>query len=564
MLVNLHVKNLALIEESEVEFGPGLNILTGETGAGKSMLLGAVNLALGGKFEKEMLHKGESEALVELCFQCSREQCPELYAKLAEQEIPVDEDQIFLSRRMQTGKSVYRLNGEVVNAKLVKEAAEYLLDIHGQHEHQSLLRKSKHLEILDAYIGSEAQELLQKISTELTALNQLKRELQDNSAEGDALKREQDLLAYEVQEIQQAHLREGEDEQLEETYRLMVNGQKITSALAECGSYTDSDRDGASTAISRALRCLYGITDYDKKLENMATQLSEIEDLLNDFNRDLADYQESLEFDPGAFAEIEDRLNVINRLKDKYGATVARVLEACEEKQARLDQIEHYDEYLADLQKRILKQQAVLDTLCDKLSALRREGAKTLTGELIGALEGLNFAQVRLEIAIEPREEATSKGRDDVEFLISTNPGEDLKSLSHVASGGELSRIMLGIKTILARKDEIDTLIFDEIDTGISGKTAWQVAKQLSTVASAHQVICITHLPQIASMADVHFVIEKQVEGDRTTTAIRPLDGQESKQELGRLLGGGETTQAVLDNAEDMLSQARKFKLDIQ
>lgn len=561
MLVSLHVKNLALIEETEVEFGEGLNILTGETGAGKSILIGSVNLALGARFDKDMLRQGAESALVELLFSCPPQERA-LREKLQELEIPMEEDTVLISRRMQPGKSVLRINGETVSARQVKEVAELLIDIHGQHEHQSLLHKKKHMEILDAYGGQEAQEALAAAAQCHREMTRIAQERAKNILDQETLKREQDLLAFECQEIQEAALRPGEDEILEENYRRMTNGKKITEALDEVRQYAGNEEGGAGSALSRALRCIHGITEYDSRLEQMAEQLTQIDDLLSDCNRDMAQYSDTLVWDEQDFRQTEDRLNCINRLKDKYGSTLEQILQVYEQKCRRLEKLADYDLYMSELERKLSQAEEELSRACEKLTAIRRESAVGLTKVLTGALQGLNFLTVQLEIRVLDRQPITAKGWDEVEFLISTNPGEAVKPLAQIASGGELSRIMLAIKTVLASRDDIDTLIFDEIDAGISGKTAWKVSEQLNCVARAHQVICITHLPQIAAMADRHFVIEKTASEDSTVTDIRLLAGDENLQELGRLLGSDGMTDAVLGNAREMRQQALKHKTD--
>lgn len=559
MLQSLHVKNLALIEETEVEFGPGLNILTGETGAGKSLLLGSVNLALGGKFEKEMLRKGAESALVELIF---AEEDERIREKLLSFEIEPEADgTIIISRKLQVGRSVCRLNGETVTAKQVKELAELLLDIHGQHEHQSLLHKKKHKEILDAFCGEEYFPLAMQVEETYRQCKELRKNLEDATMDEDAKAKEQALAEFEWQEIEAAHLVPGEDEELEQRYRIMVNSKKITESLSESYRYTGSDfENGAGGALSRALRALRSVTMYDSRLEELEGQLSEIDNLLSDYNRDVADYMETCEFDGEDFATVEERLNTLNRLKDKYGKTIEDVLAYGEQRQRLLERLGDYDAYISKLQQQLAEAESKLQCACENLSALRKKNALVLQEQLKQALIHLNFLTVEFEIAVRPEGTITVKGYDDVEFLITTNPGESLKPLSQVASGGELSRIMLAIKTVLAGKDAIDTLIFDEIDAGISGRTAWRVSEQLSRVAAGHQVICITHLPQIAAMADSHFVIEKSSTSESTITDIRRLEEEASLAELARLLGSDELTEAALENAKEMRRQAVEYK----
>ena len=558
MLQRLHVKNLALMEETEVEFTEGLNILTGETGAGKSLLIGSINLALGAKFEKDMLRNGAENALVELVFSCEGKSVRE---KLAQLELEPEEDTIILSRRMQPGKSVFKINGESVTAKQVKELADVLLDIHGQHEHQSLLHKKKHMEILDAYCGDAYPEPAQAVAEAYETCRRLEKELAEESMDETEKAREQSLAEFELKEIEEAGLREGEDEELEQIYRRMSNSRKINEGLAESYQYSGTEGEGgAGAALSRSLRSLRSVAAYDKRLEELEAQLAEVDNLLADYNRDIVEYMQDCEFDGEEFARVEERLNTINRLKGKYGASIQEILDYGASRQAVLDKLSDYDAYVQGLSKELEEAKHRLESACGELSKVRQENAKQLTERLKEALTQLNFLTVEFETAVRPEGQITAKGYDDVEFLISTNPGESLKPLSQVASGGELSRVMLAIKTVLAGKDDIDTLIFDEIDAGISGKTAWKVAGQLNIVSSGHQVLCITHLPQIAAMADTHFVIEKSSTDESTITDIRQLEGDEELAELARLLGSDTLTQAALSNARELREQAMAQK----
>lgn len=558
MLLGLHVKNLALIEETEIEFGEGLNILTGETGAGKSVLIGSINLALGGRFDKDMLRKGTDNALVELVFSVGEDK--ELLSKLQETDIPMDDDTITITRRLQSGKNISKINGETVNTRQLKEIAEYLLDIHGQHEHQSLLHKKKHMEILDAYIGDKAYSALDAIIFEYSKIQELKKKIELEALDENAKQREQALLEFETNEIENARLSIGEDEKLELQYRRLVNSKKITEALSESYRHTGSDvTNGAGNSLGRALRCLNGICEYDDKLGELQEQLSQIEDLLVQYNRDVSIYMSDMEYEEEDFQKIEERLNELNRLKNKYGDSIGKIMEAYEERKERLEKLADYDTYINGLISQLSTMEKRLYVACENLSQIRKENAEELKIKLEKALKNLNFLAVNFDISIKQKD-ITPNGFDDVEFLISTNPGETLKPLGQVASGGELSRVMLAIKTVLASKDSIDTLIFDEIDTGISGKTAWRVAEQLNVVAKEHQVICITHLPQIAAMADRHYLIEKSAEEGNTITQINQIEGQAQMVEMARLLGGDSITDAAISNAMEMRRQALEQK----
>lgn len=554
MLQSLHVRNLALMEETEVEFGPGLNILTGETGAGKSLLIGSVSLALGGKFEKEMLRKGADSCFVEMVFS---DESREVAGKLKSMDIGDGEGCVIISRKMQVGKSTYRINGETVTAKQVKELSELLIDIHGQHEHQSLLNKKKHLEILDEYGRDEALAVKREVSECFRQCGEIKAKLESETMDEASRAKEQSLAEFELNEIDEAGLVIGEDEELEKKYRLMVNSRKIAENLSESYRLSgNDDESGAGGSLSRALRALRNVTVYDERLEGLEEQLSEIESLLSDYNRDVAGYLDAYDYDPEDYNRVEERLNAINRLKEKYGGSIEKIQEYAGERRRYLERLADYEAYISGLRRQYDETYEKLTDSCGRLSEIRQRNAAKLSELLREALVNLNFLTVQFEIEVRPEQEITSRGYDDVEFMISTNPGEPLMPLSHVASGGELSRIMLAIKTVLAGRDGIDTLIFDEIDAGISGKTAWKVSGQLDAVAHAHQVICITHLPQIAAMADRHFVIEKSSTADSTITDIKALDEKGSLAELARLLGSGELSAAALENAQHMREQA--------
>ena len=389
----------------------------------------------------------------------------------------------------------------------------------------------------------------------------LEKKITEETLDDTSRSREQSLAEFEQKEIADASLQPGEDEELEQAYRKMSNSRKIAESLAESYQLSGNDaEDGAGNSLSRALRALRSVTMYDPALEQMEEQLAEVENLLSDYNHDVSEYMSDLEFDEEDFRSTEDRLNTINHLKGKYGNTIEEILRYKEEKEAYLEKLVDYDAYMQKLNAEWEEKRALLKKACEELSEIRRKNAAVLTQKLKDALIGLNFLTVEFDIAVRPGQAITTKGYDDVEFLISTNPGESLKPLNQVASGGELSRVMLAIKTVLAGKDAIDTLIFDEIDTGISGRTAWKVAEQLSLLAGAHQVICITHLPQIAAMADVHFIIEKSSTDDMTITDIHKVAEEESLAELARLLGSDALTEAALSNAKEMKEQANGFK----
>lgn len=557
MLRNLHVKNLALIEEAEVDFTPGLNILTGETGAGKSIIIGSVNLALGEKIVKEMIRENDKPALVELIFEVEDEQVRQ---QLLAMDIVPEENEVIMSRKISGGRSVARINGESVPASRMREAASLLIDIHGQHEHQSLLKKKKHLEILDDYAKEALAEYKEQLKENYSIYQKLKKELEESSLDEEARMRELSLLEYEVHEIEEAALKPGEDEQLEADYRRMSNGRKIMEALSISQDMTASMSEGASERIGRALRELGSVADYDEKVQLLAEELTEIDNLLNDFNRELADYMADAEFDEETFLETERRLDEVNHLKSKYGNTIEKVLEECDTKQKQIEKLQDLDAYRRDLNDRMEKIQKEMEKLCNKVTDIRKKYAKELTSQVEAALVDLNFLDVHFTMNFETLSDFTANGRDDAEFLISTNPGEPPKPLGKVASGGELSRIMLALKTVLAENDKIGTLIFDEIDAGISGRTAQAVSEKMNVIGKSHQVICITHLPQIAAMADSHYLIAKEVVGQNTISSISQLTEAESIAELARMLGGVKITDTVLESAKEMKTLAQNAK----
>lgn len=554
MLLGLHVKNLALIEKADVEFAEGLNILTGETGAGKSIIIGSVGLALGGKASKDMIRQGEESAYVELIFSVDEE---EKKAVLADLDIvPDEEGLLIISKKITQTRSTSRINDETVTASRLRAVTGLLLDMHGQHEHQSLLHKQKHLEILDEYSRNETEQLKKKAADGYKKYLALKEALAGFSLDEEGRRRETDFTRFEIDEIENAALRPGEEEELAVRYRKFVNGQKIAECMQSAYRAVDSDE------IGRALRDVESVLRYDDGLQQIVNGLADAENILNDLNRSISDYMHEMEFDEEDFKETETRLELIRGLMAKYGSTENEVLKRLEEKKMRLAELEHYDELAAEAALAFAAQEKELEQLCEELSEARKKAAAVLEDRIREELLDLNFLHVEFKIDIRRIDHFTAAGFDEAEFLISTNPGSSApRPLGEVASGGELSRIMLAIKTVLADTDDIPTLIFDEIDTGISGRTAQMVSERLSYIAKKHQVLCITHLPQIAAMADTHFEIKKTVENGRTVTKIHKLNENEQFEELARLLGGAEITEAVRENAREMKRLAMERKV---
>ena len=556
MLENLYVKNLALIEEEDITFLDGLHILSGETGAGKSIILGALGLALGGKVSKDMLRDPGKEALVEAVFRITRDSQRK---QLAELDIEPYDDEVILSRKITESRSVAKINGEMVPAIKMKEVGDIFLDIHGQNDHQSLLHKKKHLEMLDEYAKNEVGPLKERMQTAYKTYAAKQQEWKEaNQLDGDR-EREISFLEYEIKEITEANLEIGEDARFENQYRRLSNSKRIMEALSEAYQQT-SGSDGASEQVGRAVQRLHQILSYDEALEPMFESLNDIVSLLSDFIRDLSQYMAEAEFDEEMFAQIDGRLNEINRLKDKYGATIEDILATKQEKEDRLEKLMHHEAYLAKLTQALNDAKKEAEDAAFALSGMRKRYAKELSGKVEEALMDLNFLDVHFSMEFLQTDHIGADGYDDAQFMIRTNPGEPIRPLKDIASGGEMSRIMLAIKTVLAEHDDIDTLIFDEIDAGISGRTAQAVSEKLHLVAKEHQVICITHLPQIAAMADHHYLIQKDVVGNETISSIEALSYHDSIKELARMLGGTTITQTVLDNAKEMkdLAQGKK------
>lgn len=550
MLTNLHVKNLALIDEIEVEFGPGLNILTGETGAGKSIIIGSVNLALGRKMSKEMIRKGEHSALVELVFQTRN---PKVLSKLKEMEIDTADGQVIITRKMSESRSISKINGETCTVSQIKQLAEELLDIHGQHEHQSLLYQERQLAILDAYGKVQTAASKREVEASYQVYRRLQKELEQYQMDEEARAREIAFLEFEIQEIEEADLKKGEDEQLEQQYRKMSNARKIADSLNQVHMLTGyQENSGAGEQVGRALRELGAVADCDEQMKSMLSVLNDIDGLLNDFNREVSGYMTELTFSEEEFFRMEKRLDELNHLKSKYGNSIEEIFLYKKKQSEKLEQLQNFEARKAELLEELRCAEEKLDAASHNLSKNRQFYSEKLEKEIVEELKELNFADVKFGIAFSKMDHYTKQGFDMIEFQISTNPGEPVKALTKVVSGGELSRIMLAIKTILADKDDTETLIFDEIDTGISGRTAQKVSEKMARIGRNHQVLCITHLPQIAAMADEHFEILKSVEGMETRTRIHRLSEDESILELARILGGAKITQAVEKNAKEM------------
>ena len=555
MLQNLHVKNIALIDETEVDFGQGLNILTGETGAGKSILLGSVGLALGGKYSSDLLRNGAENGLVELTFSVDDGQ---IRQKLEEMDIIPDDGMVTLTRKFTGSRSISRINGETVNTGKLKEAAELLIDIHGQHDNKTLLQRKNHLVLLDLFGRKEIAPIKSEMSKCYKEYRAICKKEEETSLNDEERRRELSLYEFEVHEIEEAALRENEDEELEETYRRMTESRKITDAVAQTYRYTCEDSSAnAGDCLTRAIRAFREAAEFDEEGDRLCALLMDVDSLLNDFNRELSEYASKFEFSEEEFKETEERLNLINHLKAKYGSSVSDVLAYCESKRHRIEQLNDYDAYIKQIEEEKEKALKKVERVTKKLHDVRNRYKTVFADEICIHLKELNFLDTRFEIHLKDAGQFSANGKDEAEFYLALNPGEPVKPLENIASGGELSRIMLAIKTVLADAEDTPTLIFDEIDAGISGVTAAKVGEKLKLIGKSRQVICITHLSQIAAVADSHFLIEKSPENESVKTRIRLLNEEDSVKELARILGGDKITSSIMESAREMKEMAK-------
>lgn len=561
MLLNLHVKNLALIEEVDVDFEKGLIVLTGETGAGKSLILGSVNIALGNKASKDMIRKGTDYSLVELTFSVS-ENCAK---QLKKYDIYMEEDNIVtVTRKISEGRSISKINGETVNIKTLKNVMSLLIDIYGQHDHQSLLYTKNHLDILDKFAKDSILELKEQIKEEYSKYTKLIKKLEEFNIDEGQKAREIEFAEYEVNEIESANLKPEEDVHVEEEFKKLSNSKEIVSALSEIyNALSYETAGGLGDIINKAVMDINSIKGMDEKISQFQTELYDIDNLCRELTSQIYDYNSGMDFNPEYVREVEERLDVINHLKLKYGNSIEEILRYKEEKEEYLEKLNNMTDEMESVKNQISELEGTLNNLCTKLSEQRKKAAKELEVLVKQALVDLNFIAVEFEIQITRKESIGENGFDNVEFMISTNPGESVKPLVKVASGGELSRIMLAIKSILATEDDIDTLIFDEIDTGISGQTAMKVAEKMAKISRNHQVICISHLSQIAAMADSHYLIKKTADENSTTTSIKKLTRQQSIEELVRINGGSGITEAGLIHATEMKDMADRTKSNL-
>jgi len=559
MLEGLHVKNLVIIDEAEVSFGGGLNILTGETGAGKSVVIGSINLALGAKAGKNLVRAGKESGFVELVFSVNND----VGDKLRRLDIIPEDGLVVITRKFTGERSVSKINGETVTLSKVKEAAALLLDIHGQTENQTLQLSKNHLELLDKYCKEEVKPYKKRLKDLVTEYRNKENELLEYSADEASISRELDFLKYECKEIESAKLVKDEEEELDKKVRKYSSSSKIVGLIEEARKNL-SDNGGADDSIGSIVRAMSRLSDVDETSVELLNQIAEIESLLNDFERSLSDYADDNVFDEADFIQSEARLDKIRGIYAKHGGSFETTIDFLNASLAQIEKLEHASEYKEKLSMEVEKLKKVILSECDELTKVRKRGALKLSKLVKQSLIDLNFLQVEFDVEFAGSKDFTSKGNDEIIFKISTNPGEPMRSISEVASGGELSRIMLALKSVMADTDEIPTMIFDEVDTGISGRTAQMVAEKMALLSAKRQIIAITHLAQIAAMADNHYLIEKKADENHTATDIRRLDEAEEVSELARILGGVAVTENVINSAREMKKLATDTKIGLK
>ena len=571
MIENLSIENVALIKHGVVDFTSGLNIISGETGAGKSMVISAVKFMLGAKAGKDFIRLGEERAAVSGLFSVQSE---ELKKKIIEHNISLDDDNALLIERTitESGKSTIKLNGKPVSLVILKDLATQLVDIHGQHDHQSLLNPAKHLEILDSFCPPELAVLKLNLSEFLKEYKQLSKDAVQITAKSGHAGEKLEELAYEIAEIEKAALEPDEEDSLNERLKTLQLVEKLKENAENAISLLmgSADGDGVMSGVNQALRLISEIASIDKEAAHLHEQLESLSIGLGEFERDISSYNESIDMDGRELREIEARLELIYMLKKKYGRTISDVLVYLENAKKDYETYMDADAMLNKINSRRKELNKEITETCKALNLLRCKEAKIIEGRIENILKELEMKDAKFKISVEPKKEFGANGNDNVSFLISPNLGEPLKELVKIASGGEMARIMLALKTVISAKTwrngddiNVETFIFDEIDTGVSGRTAQKVAEKLHVIACTQQIICITHLPQIAAMADNHILIEKKTLDGRTETNVTNLDKQGEIDEIARLLGGVKVTEAVKTNAAELKSLAGEYKVGV-
>lgn len=555
MLEHLHIRNVALIKESEISFGDGLNILTGETGAGKSMIIDSLQFALGGRAGKDFLRHGEKQAAVEALFSV---QSQALTEKLAENGIVPEEDGTLLITRTlsEAGKSVCRINGSTVTVGMLKEIAEDMIDIYGQHEHQSLLNPVKHIRLLDRFCGAGFGEAMEEYKNSRQRLKDLEKQLAILIGDESQSEQRMDMLLFQKEEIEAAELQEGEEDALLEQKKCLSSMERLIRLTGESVTllYDGDDRaPSACDQLGDALAKLREAAEYDAALSPLADALADGYAAVEDCARELKREAEKQEADPEELERIEERLQLFYKLKRKYGGSIEAVLEFYEKAVQELEFLSNSSEKAAELSAKKAAEEKRLSALAETLTARRRATAEQVEEQIETALHDMEMKHARFHIQIEEKADWGADGKDKVEFLISANAGEPLKPLAKIASGGEMSRVMLALKTVLVDADEIGTFIFDEIDTGVSGRTARRVGEKMRFLGGKRQLLCITHLPQIAAMADNHFLIEKESDAGETVTRVTALDEEGAVREVARLMN--DVTETTLAAARELLAE---------
>ncbi|MGL4914271.1 MAG: DNA repair protein RecN [Romboutsia sp.] len=558
MILELYMKNCALVEELRLNIDGNLNILTGETGSGKSIIIDALGLSLGEKYDRSFLRKGTEKGIIEAIFQSEN---THLTKVLEENDLEVDEDNLLVITRIiyADGKSVARVNGRTVKMGVLKQIASTLIDVHGQHQTQALFNKDTHLEFLDLFGEFELESFKKEYKKKYDKYSEVKKALNILTENKDdmQIQREIDLLKFQINEIESANLDKDEYEDLLKQREVFRNSEKIYSNLNLSYQNLYDGSVNAVDLIGNAVRELSSIAEYDKELSAYNTDIERIMYELQDISRDIRNYKENINFEPYELDQIEHRVDEINNLRRKYGESIEDIFEYYNKIKSRLDEILNRDERVEELKAEIIKIENILKVKADKLTQARMKVANNLEEALLIELKSLNMKNVVFKVNFEESSFMTN-GKDDVEFMISFNLGEDIKPIYKVASGGEMSRFMLAFKTILADIDQIDTLVFDEIDTGISGIAAQIVGEKLSNIGKKKQIICITHLPQIAANADTHYCIEKSTANERTFTTIRKLDHENKKHEIARLIAGSNITEKTMEHATEIIELAKR------
>ncbi len=565
MLVALRVSNFALIEDLTINFKPGLNILSGETGAGKSIVIGAINLLMGERAAVEQIRQGRDNAFVEGIVTCRSELQDEIEHLLNEAGIEPADDLIIAREVYRNGRSVARVNGRAVPASFLKELGQLLVDLHGQHQHQSLLRPEQHLELLDSFGGEEICTVKSKLSDLYKERQVLKKELAELGEDSSERERRLDVYAFQLKEILSAELRSGEDDELSQREKVLANSEKICKLTAQ--AYTDiyvgDDENPAGALVDRLSRSAQLLTEaaaIDPILEPLLDLLQSASAQLEEVSHELRDYQEGFEFEPEELINLQERLNLINSLKRKYGSSIDDVIAFAERTEAEMERLRNSEAMAADIEKKITLLEETLSEESLLLRELRHTTAQELENLLEECLKELALQNARFAVRFTEKDAFSPRGMDHVEFFFSANRGEEVKPLAKIISGGEVSRVMLALKTILARQDRVPTLIFDEVDAGIGGATIQAVAEKLALLAGSHQVMCVTHSPQIASMADGHFHLYKETVDERTLTRAVELTAAERREELARMLDGASIDQVSLTHVDSLLERAKRFK----